>query len=52
MDIVIALVTIACALAIGLYATWLFVERLRRGQSKGRSFGEWLKNIFQAVWGL
>jgi TRAP-type C4-dicarboxylate transport system permease large subunit len=47
---VIALV--AGALAIVLYATWLFVHRLRGGESKTKSFREWLRNIFEAIIGL
>ena len=52
IDVLLALVTVACAIAIVLYATWLLFHRLRRGEQKGKSFGEWLKNVFEAVWGL
>lgn len=52
MEIAVALVSAVVVLAIGIYATWLFVERLRKGEQKARSFKEWLKNLFEAVWGL
>lgn len=42
----------AVALAIGLYATWLLLNRLRNKESKPKAFGEWLRNIFEAIWGL
>jgi hypothetical protein len=52
MDIATALIAIGCATAIILYATWLLGERLRAPQGKARSFGQWLKHLFEAVWGL
>jgi hypothetical protein len=52
MDIAFALAGIACAIAIILYATWLFIERLRAPDGKARSFRQWLKHMFEAVWGL
>jgi hypothetical protein len=45
-------ISIVGALLISLYATWLFVVRLRRGEPKSRSFREWLKGLFEAIWGL
>jgi len=52
LDVIVVIVSIIAVLAIGLYATWLFVHRVRAGESKGKSFREWLKNIFEAIWGL
>ena len=52
MQIVAGLAAIVCALAIAVYATWLLSHRLRSGQSARKSFREWLKNLFEAVWGL
>jgi hypothetical protein len=46
------IISVVVVMAIGLYATWLLVERVRKGEHKGRSFREWLKNMFEAVWGL
>jgi hypothetical protein len=52
INLLLAVVGVAAALAIILYATWLLAHRLRAGESKTKSFGEWLKNIFDAIWGL
>jgi len=52
MTIAIALLAIACGIALALYVTWLFVERLKRGEPKGRSFREWLKHLSEVVWGI
>jgi hypothetical protein len=52
MDIVVIAVGILAALCIILYATWLLMTRLRRGEQKTKSFGEWLKHLFEAIWGL
>lgn len=51
-DVVIVLISIIVVLLIMLYATWLLYYRLRTGNSKAKSFGEWLRNIFEAIWGL
>jgi TRAP-type C4-dicarboxylate transport system permease large subunit len=51
-QVFIALVGVAAALAIGLYATWLLVHRLKKGDSKPKAFGEWVRNLFEAIWGL
>jgi hypothetical protein len=45
-------VSVFAVLAIAVYATWLLIHRLRRGASKPKSFGEWFRNSFQAIWGL
>lgn len=44
--------TLAGAITIGLYATWLFVYRLRTGEKPAKSFFAWLKHMFEAVMGL
>ena len=51
-DVFIAIFEIAAVLAISLYATWLLVSRLKRGESKPLSFREWIKHILEAIWGL
>jgi hypothetical protein len=51
VDIAIALLSVGAALLIIVYATWLFAERLRKGE-KALGFREWLKNVFEAIWGL
>jgi len=52
VKLVLALLSFAAVLLITLYATWLFVERIRKGESASRSFKEWVKHLFEAVWGL
>jgi uncharacterized membrane protein YukC len=52
MDIAIALGTIACAIVLALYVTWLFVERVKRKDNMAKSFTQWLKHLFEVVWGL
>lgn len=52
IDIIVIAVELVAALSIILYATWLLMSRLRRGEQKAKSFGEWLKHLFEAIWGL
>jgi hypothetical protein len=52
MQIAIALLSISGAIAIALVATWLFTQRLRRGEKKGLAFREWCLHLLEAVWGL
>jgi hypothetical protein len=52
MQVAFVLFDVTIAIAIALYSTWLFFERLRSGAPITRSFGEWLKNLFDSVWGL
>ena len=51
-DVVLVVVSVTVVATIILYATWLLVRRLRSGQPKVQSFREWLKHIFEAIWGL
>jgi hypothetical protein len=52
MKLIVIVVSVLALLAIVLYSTWLLAHRLRRGESKRKSFGEWFRNILQAIWGL
>jgi hypothetical protein len=52
LEVVAIIIGILAALIIIVYATWLFFYRLRSGYAKPKSFGEWLRNIFEAIWGL
>jgi hypothetical protein len=45
-------ISIVDAIAIIVYATWLLTVRLRAGEPKGATFGQGLKHLFEAVWGL
>lgn len=51
-NLLVAVVSVAAVIAILLYATWLLTHRLRNGQPKRLAFGEWLRNVFEAIWGL
>jgi hypothetical protein len=52
VELLVVVASVAAALAILLYATWLLTHRLRRGESKRMAFKEWLRNAFEAIWGL
>ena len=52
MNVLATVIMLVGFLAIVLYATWLFVHRLRAGASPRRSFLAWLKHLFEATWGL
>ena len=52
LEILIAIVVIAGSLTIIAYATRLLWFRLRRSESKSKSFIEWLKHVFEAVLGF
>ncbi len=52
IELLVVVVSVLAALAILLYATWLLTHRLRRGESKRMAFTEWLRNAFEAIWGL
>ena len=52
MQIVLGLLVLLVACALALWVTWLFIQRLRRGESPLRAFGAWLKHMLDVVWGL
>jgi hypothetical protein len=52
IETITVIVSVIVASVIILYATWLFVHKLRAGESKAKSFGEWLKHLFEAIMGL
>jgi hypothetical protein len=52
IQLMVVVASVAAALTILLYATWLLTHRLRRGDSKRMAFTEWLRNAFEAIWGL
>lgn len=52
VQVFIAIVSVAAVLTIALYATWLLIQRLKKGDSKRQAFGEWVRNLFEAIWGL
>jgi hypothetical protein len=47
-----ALLLIGCAAFMAIYVTFLFFRRLRGGDRSLKSFGAWLRDLFDAVSGL
>ncbi|MFD0724793.1 hypothetical protein [Lysobacter brunescens] len=52
LSALLTLLYVLMALFAALYATWLFVSRIRRGKSKPRSFLRWLRDLWDAVSGI
>jgi len=52
IEAIIVILSVIAALAMIIYATWLFGHQLRGEESKAKGFRQWLKNIFEAIWGL
>jgi hypothetical protein len=46
-----AVSVIGCAVLV-LYVTWRFLRRVRGGEHVAPSFREWIRGMFEAVWGL
>lgn len=51
-DFIYVVVVVLGALTIIVYATWLLVFRLKKGDPKYLSFREWVRNVFEAIMGL
>jgi hypothetical protein len=47
-----ALLFIGCAALFVLYVTFLFLSRLQDGDRSVKSFGAWLRDLFDVVSGL
>lgn len=45
-------ILLLCALFAAVSATWLFVSRIRAGKPKAKSFGRWLRDLWDAVSGV
>ncbi|MBX3351277.1 MAG: hypothetical protein KF747_21350, partial [Nitrospira sp.] len=52
MDAAILIIELIVVLGIVLYATWLLTAKLTRGEPKFKSFGEWVRHLFEAIFGL
>lgn len=52
VNTVLVVVVVVVGLTIVLYATWLLSNRLWNKDPKRKAFGEWLKNVFDGIWGL
>jgi hypothetical protein len=52
MSIVIGIALAALVALLALYATWLFVSRLRARESVPKTFLRWLRDLFDLASGL
>ena len=52
MTLLLGLLIVALAAFVALYATWLFIARLREGKSPTKSFLRWLLDLYDAALGL
>jgi hypothetical protein len=52
LEIISIGLAILVAAGIVVYATFLLLKRLRKGDPKLNSFGDWIKHIVEAVMGL
>jgi hypothetical protein len=52
MSIVIGILLAIAVAFLALYATWLFVSRLRAKESIPKSFFRWLRDLFDLASGL
>lgn len=50
IDILIGIVVFCLGIFLFLYATWLFIARLRAGERTGKSFKLWLRDLLDLVW--
>ncbi|MBX3711747.1 MAG: hypothetical protein KF800_07285 [Lysobacter sp.] len=52
INLLLGIVFLLALLFMALYVTWIFISRLRRGESKPKSFLRWLRDLFDLVSGL
>lgn len=52
LNAVLGLLFLLLLLFVVLYVTWIFMSRLRRGESKPKSFLRWLRDLFDVASGL
>ena len=50
-DAIVLILSLLGAITIITYATWLLTVRVRYGDSKRKSFFQWLQHLFDALWG-
>lgn len=46
------IITVAIVLAMISWASYVLFKRLKSGEPKLKSFWEWIKSIFEAIWGI
>ena len=51
-NLLVGLVIAAIVTAMIVYSTWEVWKRIKKGEPKVKSFWEWLKSIFEAIWGV
>jgi hypothetical protein len=49
---VLSFLFVLLLLFLALYVTWLFISRLRAGKPKAKSFGRWLRDLWDLASGL
>ncbi|HEX4854767.1 hypothetical protein [Arenimonas sp.] len=49
---IIGLLIVVFVAVLMLFATWLFVNKLRRGKSPTKSFFKWLLDLYDITLGL
>lgn len=52
LNILYALLIFSIVGSMLTYSCWLLFHRLKSGESKKMGFWEWLKHIFEALWGI
>ena len=51
-DAIAIIIIAAVILALISWSTYLLFKRLKSGEPKLKSFWEWAKSIFEAIWGI
>lgn len=52
INILLGLAFLLLLLFMALYVTWIFISRIRRGESKPKSFLRWLRDLFDVASGV
>ena len=52
LDILFFISSALIAIIMITYATWLLFHRLLSKEPKLKTFREWIKSVFEAIWGL
>ena len=50
IDLLIGVAVFFLGILLFLYATWLFIARLRAGERPAKSFKLWLRDLLDIVW--
>ena len=52
IELIFTIIQILIVLGIFSCATWLLINRLLKKEPKYQAFKEWIKHVFEALWGL